>query len=346
MNMAQQQVAGAIILDQLRDRIVTGLYLGRWEPGERLPSIRDVAGVENVDRKTAAAAYRRLQQEGLVRVRPRSGVYLRDQAIPAHGGPLERLYRRWLENVYEGARDLGLDTQTILRLITAVAEVEQRRVPVLDEDWSQAESVAHELRERLAIKAVPYLIDEVRHDASILGVAPFVVTTPYHRSTLSGMNGVIVETTLAKRTFKELRKRAREGRVLIVVPSEAVARRVGRALEQGQLLTQGADTEVRLGTNREALLAAAAAAHCIFVWPGTARWVAQELRDYDCLIPAHTLSNNTIVRVRQALLDAAIRQVAQTGALSAAPQPPRAAIAAINNTTSDGARVKTVVGDA
>jgi DNA-binding transcriptional regulator YhcF (GntR family) len=58
--MAQQQVAGSIILDQLRDRIVTGLFLGSWQPGERLPSIRDVAGVEQVDRKTAAAAYRRL----------------------------------------------------------------------------------------------------------------------------------------------------------------------------------------------------------------------------------------------------------------------------------------------
>jgi DNA-binding transcriptional MocR family regulator len=53
---------GAVILDQLRDRIVTGLYFGNWQPGERLPSIRDIADAESVDRKTAAAAYHRLEE--------------------------------------------------------------------------------------------------------------------------------------------------------------------------------------------------------------------------------------------------------------------------------------------
>ena len=64
---------GAVIIDQLRDRIVTGLYFGNWQPGERLPSIRDIADAESVDRKTAAAAYHRLAQEGLVEVKARSG---------------------------------------------------------------------------------------------------------------------------------------------------------------------------------------------------------------------------------------------------------------------------------
>lgn len=335
--MAQQQVAGAIILDQLRDRIMTGLYLGRWEPGERLPSIRDVAGVENVDRKTAAAAYRRLQQEGLVKVRPRSGVYLRDQASPMHAGPLERLYRRWLENVYEGARDLGLDTHTILRLITAVAEVEQRRIPVIDDDWSQAEAVAHELRERLSIKAVPYLLDEVRNDESVLSTAPFLVTNPYHRTALAEGGTVVVETTLASRTFQELRRRARGGRVLLVVPSQSVAERLRRALDQGQLLPASAQAEVLAGTNRDELLAAAARAQCVFVWPGTPRWVSQELKAFDCIVPIQSLSSHTIARVRQALLDAAIRQVAETGIFG---KP------SLNSTSGDGARVRTAVVDA
>jgi GntR family transcriptional regulator len=335
--MAQQQVAGAIILDQLRDRIMTGLYLGRWEPGERLPSIRDVAGVENVDRKTAAAAYRRLQQEGLVRVRPRSGVYLRDQAGSNHGGPLERLYRRWLENVYDGARDLGLDTHTILRLITAVAEIEQRRIPVIDDDWSQAEAIAHELRERLSIKAVPYLLDEVRGDDSVLSAAPFIVTNPYHRTTLAESGRVVVETTLASRTFKELRRKARDRRVLILVPSNAVAERLRRALEQGQLLPASAQADVLSATDRDALLAAAADASCIFLWPGTAHWIAQELKEFDCIVPVHTLSDNTMLRVRQALLDAAIRHVADTGIFGRS---------GVSSTSGDGARAKTAAADA
>ena len=48
--MAREQVAGAIILDRLRERIVSGIYFGLWRPGERLPSIREIAEAEGVDR--------------------------------------------------------------------------------------------------------------------------------------------------------------------------------------------------------------------------------------------------------------------------------------------------------
>src|SRR5690606_4633420 len=98
--MAREQVAGAIILGKLRERIISGLYLGYWRPGERLPSIREIAEAEHVDRKTAAAAYRRLQEEGLVRVRARSGVYLWAPLLPDPPGPLDRLHRQWLEHTY------------------------------------------------------------------------------------------------------------------------------------------------------------------------------------------------------------------------------------------------------
>ena len=61
--VAREHIAGAIILDRLRERIVSGIYFGLWRPGERLPSIREIADAEGVDRKTAAAAYRRLERE-------------------------------------------------------------------------------------------------------------------------------------------------------------------------------------------------------------------------------------------------------------------------------------------
>jgi GntR family transcriptional regulator len=326
--MAQQQVAGAIILDQLRDRIVTGLYLGRWEPGERLPSIRDVAGVENVDRKTAAAAYRRLQQEGLVRVRPRSGVYLRDNGVAGRGGPLERLHRRWLENVYDGAHDLGLDTHAILRLVTAVAETEQRRVPVVDEDWSQAEAVAAELRSRLSLHAVPYLLDEVRGDEAVQRDAPFIITTPYHRSELSSFARVpVIETTLDRQAFKKLQAEAGDGPVLIIAPTELVATRIRRAIDQGQLLGANAPASVVVATEREQLRTAAAGTGCIFLWPGTPPWVANEFKDLPCIAPVQTLADSTLARVRRAVLEGAIRKVVESGGLEG-----------VSSTSGDGAR--------
>jgi hypothetical protein len=125
--------------------------------------------------------------------------------------------------------------------------------------------------------------------------------------------------------------------VLIVAPSEAVAERIRRALDQGQLLPSSAQAAVVTGTNRDELVAAAAQASCIFVWPGTARWVSQELKGSECLMPVHALSDSTITRVRQAVLDAAIRQVAESGAFGTV---------SLNSTSGDGARAKTAVADA
>jgi GntR family transcriptional regulator len=346
VSMAQQQVAGSIILDQLRDRIVTGLFLGSWQPGERLPSIRDVAGVESVDRKTAAAAYRRLQEEGLVRVRARSGVYLREEPTSAAPGPLERLYRRWLENVYDGARELGLDTRTILSLLQAVAEVEESRVPVVEHDWTQAEAMAHELRERAGIRAVPYLLDEVRADPGVERASHFFVTTPYHRTALGGITRKpIVETTLARSSLRDLRKWAREGPVLVVVPSSLVASRVERALEQGQLVATGSEGNVRIRTvaGRDELTGDAAGVRCAFIWPGVASWVSDALRDIECVQPAHFLSDESLARVRRAVLDSALRLHADEGRNGVASAQPQTVV--VSGTSGDGARGRTVTAD-
>jgi DNA-binding transcriptional regulator YhcF (GntR family) len=64
------------IADVLRRRIVADLHLGRLKPGARLPSLRTVARELNVSIRTAARGYALLEEDGLVTVRGRSGIYL------------------------------------------------------------------------------------------------------------------------------------------------------------------------------------------------------------------------------------------------------------------------------
>ena len=64
------------ISELLRRRIVADLHLGRLKPGGRLPSLRTIAKELCVSIRAAARAYGELQQEGLVSVRGRSGIYL------------------------------------------------------------------------------------------------------------------------------------------------------------------------------------------------------------------------------------------------------------------------------
>ena len=316
---------GAVILDQLRDRIVSGLYFGNWQPGERLPSIRDIADAESVDRKTAAAAYHRLEEEGLVEVKARSGVFLREErengSRNGNGGPLEKLQRRWLKNTYDGARALGLDTQTVLRLFGAVAEVEATPVPVVEEDEATARTVAEELRECIGIDARPVGLAEATAHGSMFSSSAFAVTTPYYaaRVSMALPQKPLIIATLSLDLLYSLMERAKLGTILVTVPSQWIASRVESALRQRapnmdrtRVVVAGADTDLQR-LRRDAA--------CVFVWPGCDD-VREAFEGDECVKPVRLLSEATTDRVRTAVLDAALRTMSAT----AAPQTIVAAV--------------------
>jgi GntR family transcriptional regulator len=303
---------GAVILDQLRDRIVTGLYFGNWQPGERLPSIRDIADAESVDRKTAAAAYHRLEEEGLVEVKARSGVFLRDESTngsSGRAGPLERLQKRWLKNTYDGARALGLDTSTVLRLFNSVAAVENTPVPVIEEDEATARTVAQELRECAGIDARPLLLHDAGSRVLAFSNPPFAVTTPYYAGRIESLlpRVPLITATLSLDLLHDLLARAAAGSIVVAVPSDWIARRVESALRQRapnvdrtRVLVVDGETDLHQ-IRRES--------SCLFVWPGC-DGVLSAFEGDDCVKPVRLLSEATLDRVRTAVLDAALRSAA------------------------------------
>jgi DNA-binding transcriptional regulator YhcF (GntR family) len=303
---------GAVILDQLRDRIVTGLYFGNWQPGERLPSIRDIADAESVDRKTAAAAYHRLEEEGLVQVKARSGVFLRDEAgngVKLAYGPLERLQKRWLKNTYDGARALDLNTHTVMRLFQAVADVENTPVPVVEEDEATARTVARELRDCLGIDARPLLLPESGAQVVAFERAPFAVTTPYCASRVAALipRTPLITATLSLELLHNLLDRAARGPILVTVPSEWIARRVEAVLRQRAPALERA--RVVVADSKADLMQLRRDAGTVFVWPGCDD-VLSAFPDDDCVKPVRLLSEATLDRVRAAVLDAALSAAA------------------------------------
>jgi len=64
------------VTDYLRHRVVGLLHVNLVGPGDRLPSIRATSELLDADHRTVARAFRRLEDEGLVEVRPASGVYV------------------------------------------------------------------------------------------------------------------------------------------------------------------------------------------------------------------------------------------------------------------------------
>ena len=64
------------IANELRGRIERALMTGALAHGDRLPSTREMGAELDADPRVVLAAYRDLAGEGLVELRPRSGVYV------------------------------------------------------------------------------------------------------------------------------------------------------------------------------------------------------------------------------------------------------------------------------
>jgi DNA-binding transcriptional regulator YhcF (GntR family) len=90
------------IAEVIRQRIVSGLHLGTVGPGSRLPSTRDIVHEFAVSPRTAMAAYRVLEGEGLVELRERSGIYVA-ASRPSAGAMLTQL-AGWVVTVLLDAR--------------------------------------------------------------------------------------------------------------------------------------------------------------------------------------------------------------------------------------------------
>lgn len=94
------------VADRLRQRIVAGLHLGVVRHGDRLPSVRALAPEVGADPRVVLAAYRQLEEEGLVEVRPKSGIYVASTAAGA-GDPLPQL-AEWIVEVLGQALTRGV----------------------------------------------------------------------------------------------------------------------------------------------------------------------------------------------------------------------------------------------
>ncbi|MFI1190099.1 GntR family transcriptional regulator [Streptomyces californicus] len=102
---------------QLVQQVRHALRLGLLKEGDRLPTVKDVAGQMAVNPNTVLKAYRELEHDGLVAARPGVGTFvtrtLADSSLAAHG-PLRKDLRRWLTK----ARLAGLDDESIEALFT------------------------------------------------------------------------------------------------------------------------------------------------------------------------------------------------------------------------------------
>jgi GntR family transcriptional regulator len=103
---------------QLVQQVKQALRLGWLQPGDKLPTVHEVAAGVAINPNTVQKAYKELEHEGLVVGRPGQGTFVQrslSQSTPASLSVLGRRLERWIA----AARLAGLDDDGIMDVVRA-----------------------------------------------------------------------------------------------------------------------------------------------------------------------------------------------------------------------------------
>ena len=108
---------------QLVQQVKQALRLRRLEPGEQLPTVREVAAALAINPHTVLKAYRELELVGLVEARPGQGTFVRPSAAAQSLNRQAALHRElvaWLRR----ARVAGWDRDDVIALVDTTLRAE------------------------------------------------------------------------------------------------------------------------------------------------------------------------------------------------------------------------------
>ena len=106
---------------QLVQQVRQSLLLGYLRAGDRLPTVKDVAGDLAINPHTVVKAYRQLEHEGLAGGRPGQGTFI-TAALAAPPPEASSALRAPLEQWFRDAEEAGLSEDAVTALIAVVRQ--------------------------------------------------------------------------------------------------------------------------------------------------------------------------------------------------------------------------------
>ncbi|MEQ8766538.1 MAG: GntR family transcriptional regulator [Planctomycetota bacterium] len=191
---------------------------GKWEPGERLPTVRVAERRWGVDRRTVMKAYAHLQARGLVVSRSRSGYFVRTgptlERLARHRHELDSLYAKLSEEIVQ---ETGLAPAGVFRYFAELARRE-KSVAFAECSRTQAAGHAREVETRLGVGCLPLVTGDLDRASRVpAGVRTLLVST-FHigelAAALEGSNIAIHAVPIAASPDLELPRSTKEAVVL------------------------------------------------------------------------------------------------------------------------------------
>jgi DNA-binding transcriptional regulator YhcF (GntR family) len=222
------------VAELLRERVVTGLHVGRFVGGERLPSARVLAKEFGVNERVVLAALRALADDGLIALRPRSGAYVVPPQ-PVSGNPLPDL-GAWIVTVLLQARARGLPPRDLPEYLRRSLETRRVRAACIECNRDQLHLLCSELANDHGFISEPVEIEALEDPSASpsLRRADVLVTTVFHRHDVqkaaAALGKPCIAVALKPEIMEDIAGRLRDGPVYYVATDERYAEKLRRML--------------------------------------------------------------------------------------------------------------------
>ena len=137
------------IANGLRGQLARAVAAGSLRLGDRLPSTRELALELGADPRVIAAAYRSLAEEGIVELRPRSGVFYAAASLGAAPEPSSD----WLVSALVSAIGMGVPVPSVAGWVRRATSSHTLRAAVIATTTDQAVGISRELRDDFGIES-------------------------------------------------------------------------------------------------------------------------------------------------------------------------------------------------
>ena len=227
-------------VEKVRAHLLTSLHIGKLRPGDRILSVRRLAEMTGLNRKTVHRAYKALIDEGLLHTRPGSGTFVaeeKNEARRGEAGTGDLLHA--VNRCRAEAAGLGLPSAMFVDFLSNFLGHGLRDLPVsvAECNHEQIDVIARELRGDLGLAPRPVLLSELQ-ERSVEAVAGTwcIVTTDCHRAEVARVAAVVgmpvYRVALDPAFPRHLVECARRGGVVMVVQDASFAPVFLRLLRQ------------------------------------------------------------------------------------------------------------------
>lgn len=250
MEIEINKTSGLPIYLQIKEQIEEMINKGILLRGERLPPERELSKKLNVSRNRVSAAYKELEQNGILLSQQGKGTFVKvgpkGLKEPSRKDKLLKIIDLAMDEAIE--MGFSLDDFLTIAYVRAKEKEElrnQTKVAFIECSKEQLEAMINATAIEQEVAVIPIKVQEMHNEperiSKVLNKVEVIITTPFHldevEEFLTGTDKNLVDMTLEPemKTIVEIARIAEKSNVGLVCQSESFAREVESSLKANDL---------------------------------------------------------------------------------------------------------------